>query len=209
MSLVPHGLTDPSEQTWGGWSGRFTADRITNLPSSIARVRPHEEAFKPWAVYTDAIDHWIDPETNEVHHDENTAIWPWRQAMWNDLQARMDWCVKSFEEANHHPIAALDGDTSNSILRLSRETGDRLSFDASASTDPDGDSLRYKWWVYPEPGKKPYAKELDLKNPTKPKINFTIPADAKGKELHLILEVWDKSEIVPLADYRRIVIEVN
>lgn len=39
--------------------------------------------------------------------------------------------------------------------------------------------------------------------------SFTIPADAKGKQLHLILEVWDDSEIVNLADYRRVVINVN
>ena len=37
----------------------------------------------------------------------------------------------------------------------------------------------------------------------------TIPTDAKDKQLHLILEVWDDNEIVNLVDYRRVVIDVN
>ncbi|MFC1765324.1 hypothetical protein ACFL6U_25040 [Planctomycetota bacterium] len=35
------------------------------------------------------------------------------------------------------------------------------------------------------------------------------PKNAAGRELHLILEVWDDSDIVPLVDYRRTVISVN
>ena len=45
--------------------------------------------------------------------------------------------------------------------------------------------------------------------PDQAKIDLEIPKAAKGKELHLILEVWDKSDIVPLVDYRRVVMMVN
>ncbi|RAJ10262.1 DUF1593 domain-containing protein [Arenibacter echinorum] len=209
MSLVPHGLTDPSEQTWGGWSGRFGAKKVKNVPSRIGRVKPHEEVYKPWEVYTDAIDHWVDPETGIEYHDENTAIWPWRQAMWNDLHARMDWCIKTYKEANHHPVAVINGDSSDQIVRVSAKVEDKLDFDALASTDPDRDSLDYKWWIYPEAGMKPYGTELSIENADQAKISITVPNDAKGKELHLILEVWDESEIVPLVDYRRVVISVE
>jgi len=36
----------------------------------------------------------------------------------------------------------------------------------------------------------------------------TIPPDASGRELHLILEAWDGSEIVPLVASRRAVIAI-
>jgi predicted carbohydrate-binding protein with CBM5 and CBM33 domain len=49
---------------------------------------------------------------------------------------------------------------------------------------------------------------LPVKDATSEKISVTIPPDASGKELHLILEVWDRSDIVPLAAYRRAVVNV-
>lgn len=209
LGLVPHGLTNPSEQSWGGWSGRYTVEKVANVRTSYSEILEQEENYLPWAVYTDAVDRWVDPDTGEVHHDEYAAIWHWRQAFWNDFRARMDWCVKPYNEANHHPVAALDGDTTNAIIMMSSKIGDQLSFDASASTDPDGDSLHYKWWNYPEAGTRPYGKELPLEGAERARASFTIPDDAKGKQLHLILEVWDDSKIVNLVDYRRVVIDVN
>jgi hypothetical protein len=93
----------------------------------------------------------------------------------------------------------------NKSVKVSEE----LSFDASGSSDPDNDKLSYRWWIYPEAGRNPYGKEFEIKNSDQSKIAFTIPEDASGKELHLILEVWDESNIVPLVDYRRVVLTIN
>lgn len=209
MSLVPTGLTDPSEPSYGGWSGRYTVEKVANVPSRIPEVQATEKQYEPWEVYTDAIDHWTDPGTGVAYNDQNCAIWPWRQAMWNDLQARMDWCVSPFHEANHHPVAVLNGDAGNAIIYRSARIGETLTFNAGGSTDPDGNSLVYKWWIYPDAGHKPYGKEIPIRNADQIKVNLKVPADARGKELHLILEVWDDSEIVKLPDYRRVVISVS
>lgn len=121
----------------------------------------------------------------------------------------MDWCVKDCDQANHHPHAVINEDNSDVVLRLSAEPDDTITFDAAGSSDPDKDALRYFWWVYPEAGRRPYGKTFPLEGTDAERIALTIPADAAGKEIHLILEVWDESEIVPLVDYRRAIIEVN
>jgi len=45
----------------------------------------------------------------------------------------MDWCVKPFAEANHLPVAALDGDTSNTIVQVSSLAGEKIDLDTSVS----------------------------------------------------------------------------
>lgn len=211
LRLVAPGLTDPNEPSWGGWSGRYTAEKVLNVPSPYPDVVLQEKSSLPFFTYTDFTgvkDRWTDPADQKIYDDVYAPIWPWRVAMWNDLQARMDWCVQPFAKANHHPVAALNGDLTNTILRRTAKPGDVLQFDASASTDPDHDKLKFSWWNYPEAGRQPYGKSLAIANATEPAITFTVPADAAGKELHLILEVADQSPIVPLVDYRRVVITV-
>ena len=212
MRLVSRGLTDPSEPSWGGWSGRYTAEKMLNIPSPYADVSKEEEKFMPFSAYTDVMgvkDRWTDPQDGKVYEDQYAPIWPWRVAMWNDFKARMDWCVKPYEEANHHPRAVLNGDAGDDIIRLSARPGDVIKLNASGSNDPDKDKLSYSWWVYPDAGERPYGKELPVENSSLKKAKLTIPIDAAGKELHIILEVWDQSKIVPLVDYRRMVITVT
>lgn len=119
----------------------------------------------------------------------------------------MDWCLKSFEEANHHPVATIDGDDSNSIIRMNVLAGEIISFDATASSDPDGDQLIYNWWIYEEAGT--YPGQVILTDPEKSKTSLRIPTGAGGKQIHLILEVKDENQIASLFDYRRVVIDVE
>jgi hypothetical protein len=212
MRLVSRGLTDPNEPSWGGWSGRYTAEKVLNVPSPYTDIAIEEENSRPFYTYTDYTgveDHWVDPRDGKVYEDVYAPIWPWRIAMWNDFKARMDWCVEPYENANHHPVAVLNGDKGNGIIRLTAKTGDAIELDASGSGDPDNDPLRYSWWVYPEAGRTPYGRELPIENADAETITLTIPSDAKGREIHIILEVWDESDIVPLADYRRVVVSVD
>ena len=155
------------------------------------------------------MDSWVNPEDKKKYNDVYTPVWRWRKAIWNDLKARMDWCVQPYDKANHPPEAVINGDTSNQVLKAKYNYDDIVTLDATGSSDPDGDNLSYKWWVYPEAGKKPYNKPIVIENNTQIKTTFKIPKDAATKALHVILEVHDNSKIAPLIDYKRMVIIVT
>jgi hypothetical protein len=61
----------------------------------------------------------------------------------------------------------------------------------------------YRWYVYPEAGT--YAGQATIADSTKAQATLHVPADAKGRTIHVILEVPDQGEPV-LTRYRRIVV---
>jgi hypothetical protein len=82
-----------------------------------------------------------------------------------------------------------------------------LTLDASETKDPDGDKILFRWWIYPEAGT--YDETINIEKNNESKIEFKVPDNAKGEEIHLILEVKDDNSIASLFDYRRIVINVK
>ena len=207
MGLVNKGLYDIDHPSWGGWAGRFSAEKVTNYWSRHKSIRPDEEKVAPFYVHRGVSDHWVDPQDGKVYNSVYASLYRWREGMYNDEIARFDWCVKSYEEANHHPVAAFNGDRSDTIFRLKAKIEDVISVDASASSDPDADELIYKWWIYEEAGTYPGGVKIDSADQSKAQV--TIPSGASGKQIHLILEIKDKNPIVSLFDYRRIVIDVE
>lgn len=207
MGLINRGLYDVDQPAWGGWSGRFTLKKQKNVWSRHRDVKRDETRCVDFFCYTETTDTWIDPDSGEKHENIFTPVWRWRRAMFNDFQARMDWCVAPRAKANHHPTAGFRGDRSDTIVRLGAKPGEKIALDASGSSDPDGDRLLFHWWVYPEAGTcKGTVTVPDNKSRN---TSVTIPVDAKDRQIHVILEIRDDSEIVPLYDYRRIVIDVN
>ncbi|MEM9646224.1 MAG: DUF1593 domain-containing protein, partial [Planctomycetota bacterium] len=216
--LVNHGLTDPQNLQWGGWSGRFSRQRHANILSRHADIRKDEQSYSKFLMFEadSETESWTDPMSGEVFEGRSVPVWRFRRAMFNDFQARMDWCVQSFDEANHNPIAAVRIEIDNvereitesrdSIIRLSALPGQRVSFDASPSSDPDGDGFQTTWWIYREAGTHKGELAIDSSNAS---ASLSIPTDAAGGEIHVILELVDESEIVPLHDYRRIVLNVT
>lgn len=208
---VNKGLYDPAHINWGGWGGRFsTVERLNPTAENQLRwagLETTEQEYKPFSMYPEAIDTWTDPKTGIPYQDKGTAIYRWRYAYQNDFEARMDWCIKPYTAANHNPVAALNHDLSDTIVVKQVPAGRPFLLDATASTDPDNDSLQYYWSVYPEAGT--YAGTLTINEDRRSRTSLFIPADAAGKQIHVILEVSDRSKIIPLYDYRRIVLLVQ
>lgn len=178
--LLPNGLQFPEHPDWGGWGGRFRQLR-DNL-------------------YIDALDFAFDD------WNERFTVSRWRPFFQRDFQARMDWCVKPFAEANHAPLAVVNGDRTRDYFTLQAKPGARLKLDATGSSDPDGHRLQYRWWVYPEPSK--HLGTVPIKGADTAKPQLTVPADAKGKTLHLILEVTDTGSPA-LTSFRRVLVQVG
>ncbi|MDA8744822.1 DUF1593 domain-containing protein [Rubripirellula amarantea] len=207
IGLVNQGLFDINEPSWGGWGGRFSSEKTANFWSRHSDIKLDEQKVAPFYTFSEVSDCWVDPQDGKEYCGNYVPVWRWREAMYNDFKCRMDWCVLSYEEANHHPIAVFGEDSSDAIVRLTALPGETIPLDASASTDPDGDALDIHWWYYSEPGS--YTANLPIPDPHQLTTSVTIPTDAAGTQVHLVLEVRDQNQIGALFDYRRIVIDVQ
>ncbi|HSW46762.1 MAG TPA: nucleoside hydrolase-like domain-containing protein [Phycisphaerae bacterium] len=181
MYLLPNGLSDPEQPEQGNWGGRF-----------VLSGRGHE--------YLPA------PDLRDGRPDLLYTIHRWRPAYQNAFQARMDWCVLPFDHANHEPVAHCNGDASLRVLRLPVEPGANIALTAAGSSDPDGDRLDFRWWTYHEAGTFP--GEPRIEGATRADAVVSIPREAAGRAIHIILEVTDTGR-PPLTAYRRVVLEVH
>jgi hypothetical protein len=103
-------------------------------------------------------------------------------------------------------MAAVNGDREDDIIHMEVSPGQKLTLDASDSTDPDGDTLTFRWWVYQEAGT--YPGNVEVSDPSEKKARVTVPDDARGREIHVILEVVDENPEIGMFDYRRVVLKV-
>lgn len=207
LGLVHRGLSDPDHPDWGGWSGRYSSEKVKNAWSRHQDVKVDEQNYDDFAVFVDVADRWTDPESKHKYNNTYTPVWRWRRAFFNDFKCRMDWCIADYENANHNPIAAVNGDKGENIHSLTIPAGSSFDLDATGSTDPDGDALVFKCWYYPEASS--FQGNISITEPSQGKFEVAIPEEAAGSEVHIILEVHDNNDIAALYDYRRIVLEVK
>lgn len=88
MRFVSGGLTDTAEPSWGGWSGRYSINKVPNVSSLYKIIHEDEIKYQPYFAFTDRDlipDRWGDPEDGTVYQGRHTAVWRWRRAMWNDF----------------------------------------------------------------------------------------------------------------------------
>ena len=137
--------------------------------------------------------------------EKHDAILRWAAAFQNDWAARASWCVKAPAEANHRPLAKLNGDQTEAAVVVTPEPGQEVQLTARGSTDPDGGRLSYRWSTYVDAGT--YWAELPIAGADGPEATVAVPADAAGRTAHVILEVTDHG-VPPLTSYRRAVLRV-
>jgi hypothetical protein len=178
LSLVPNGLSDPVYPWLGSWGGRFQGDahHLTDIPD-------------------------IDLDTKADPDPRMSSVYRWREAFQADFAARLDWCVKPFEAANHPPVVQIKGQPSRQI-----QPCETISQDASATTDPDGNGLVFRWSIYPpEPEIEKFVKILGGDTAT-PRIE--IGAIPFGKTIPMLLTVKDDGS-PKLSHYARVLIRVG
>lgn len=181
LYLAPNGLSDPEHPEYGNWGGRFRRSGSGNeyIPAK------------------DIMGDTLDP-LYPIHR--------WRGAFQNAFAARMDWCVKPYAEANHEPVAVCNGDRTLRVLAIKTDPNAKVRLTATGSSDPDGQMLRYKWWVYREAGS--YWATAPIHAADSVDAMLTVPKQASGRSIHVILEVTDTGE-PPLTSYRRVILHVS
>jgi hypothetical protein len=212
LSLIPNGLSVSEYPDWGGWGGRYELYKPQfdkhKKGSSGSGVPYEPEARRIW---TNAIDKYTLYIHNEYGRtvrkdtvsftDNKVTLWRWRDDFQNDFAARMDWCIKSYQEANHPPVPVLGHSE-----QITVKSGESFGLDASGTFDPDGDNLTFLWFNYPEAGS--YKKELKLGPPENSHgIYGTAPEVEKEETIHIILKVTDKGE-PPLSRYKRVIVTI-
>ncbi|GAB5558559.1 MAG: DUF1593 domain-containing protein [Synoicihabitans sp.] len=206
LHLIPNGLSDPERVHQGNWGGRFNAWKTVN-PSAFRRFYSKAQApFEPFSMHTEAADTWS-YQGEDFVHSTTAALFRWREPTQNDFAARMDWSITSeFEAANHPPIAVIGGDQSNQVIYKSVLRGETMELNASRSSDPDGDTLSFRWWFYPEPGSS--TRSLPIKDSHQPLARVKIPEVFSDETYHIILEVTDNGKPA-LTRYRRVVVKAG
>lgn len=209
LSLIPNGLNAPDHPNWGGWGGRYeyyTPDLTSMDIYGFTGGVPIEK--EPRAIWTNAIDTVIPSVSGEYGRaaragdkffkEFRAGLWRWRDDFQHDFAARMDWTVKSFQQANHPPEVIL-----NHSENLRVTSGQSFSLNAQSSTDPDGDSISYYWFVYPEAGSFRGTLKIDTENLAH--INLVAPKVSREETVHIIVKVTDKGS-PQLSRYKRIIV---
>jgi len=204
LHTIPTGLRNMEYPGYGGWGGRYVNVRGNTWLDPV-----------PFSGYTYPEGRWYThtawgrkymreeyPENQDRMQEYFEPLSRWTDAIQNDFAARADWCVSSYEEANHPPVVKLDHPSD-----MDAAPGSTIELSAQGTSDPDGDSLSYHWWYYREASD--YEGKVAITNPGEHNVSIKIPDSiTQEKSLHIICEVKDNS-MPPLTRYNRVIIKVK
>jgi hypothetical protein len=146
LGLIDNGLASAMSPAFGGWGGRYVWRQA------------YGESRPLWTQGGDASQRGRNSRDTVVGIDgksytsDQATIWRWREAFQHDFAARMDWTIKDVREANHNPVVVVNGRAGKAPLSIDAKVGDTITLDATGTRDPDGHSLTYRWFLYPEAG---------------------------------------------------------
>jgi len=210
LSLILNGLSDPEHPEWGGWGGRYELYKpdFAKLKKGGSGVPFEPETREIWTNAFDSYspyiysDHGraIKPDTITIT-DNKATLYRWRDDFQNDFAARLLWCTKSYQEANHPPVPVL-----GTPEEITVKSGQGFGLDASNSFDPDGDNLSFLWFNYPEAGT--YKKLIKIEGAENMHGTYVIAPKVEKKEtVHFILRLTDKG-IPAISRYKRIIVTI-
>ena len=205
LDLINNGLNDPEHPDYGGWGGRYELYlppfedsnagmfKRANWPKDEPETRP---------IWTNAVDSVVSPVDKVGYKTNQATLWRWRVDYQNDFAARIAWTTKGYKECNHPPVPHLAHPDHFTV-----KSGEHFHLNAAGTTDPDGDSMSYLWFQYPEAGTykgrvsfAPYASNLYDEPVTAPEVDSTVT-------IHFILKVTDKGTPA-LSRYKRVIVTV-
>lgn len=215
LGLIANGLSHMEHPDWGGWGGRFQL----KMPEHEAHQAgsfgvPNAPETRPY--WNEAADTLTDAWGSRLASGREVALLRWRDDFQRDFAARMDWCVKSFSEANHKPVPVVKLYTSptpraedtperREITTFTVKSGQHFCLDATGSSDPDGDNLSYHWHHYNQATGMAFIPVDD--NPTLKAVRYTAPQVSHKQFMHIILRITDKGT-PRLTAYARIIIKI-
>ena len=213
LGLIDNGLNAYRRPDWGGWGGRY-----------IYR-QPYGETHEIWTQGGDEFKRVDSRDTvlgtdGKEHTSDQATIWRWREAFQNDFAARMAWTAADYRHANHNPIAVVNGKGGTEPIEMDVQVGQSVTLDASQSSDPDGQSIHYRWFHYGEAGLEDgNLAAVTLSGADTARVTLRadgacrpfwlpmIPCKGDGVA-HVILAVTDDGT-PKLSSYRRVILHVR
>ncbi len=215
LMLIPNGLNDNAFPDYGSWGGRYELYKpepvTTQVPPIFTGGGPYESETRP--IWTNADDKFTPRIPNKFgraikkdtgsYNDNQVTLWRWREDFQNDFAARMDWCTKSYKDANHPPVVGV-----NQPEQFTVKSGDIFKLDADGTYDPDGDNLSYWWFQYPEAGTYKDIVNFGLYSENLYNVHtIKAPEVTSPQTVHFILRVTDKGN-PPISRYKRVIVTV-
>ena len=178
LSMIPNGLGDVEHPELGSWGGRFEGKgrRLTDVPDT-------------------------DLDTTGDPDPRMSSVYRWRPAFQADFAARLDWCVKPYDGANHPPVVRIRGERERTA-----SAGDTVELDASGSTDPDGDDLDVAWSIYPVDPDVSGRVTIEGRDATKARV--VVPSMPAGTLIPILLTITDRGH-PSLTRYGRVLLRVE
>lgn len=205
LHTIVTGLRNMESPDWGGWGGRYVRIRENTWLDSVP-VPGYEYPKGRWYGSTGWGRNSLREGTTTTAAQRKEyfkPMWRWTDALQNDFASRADWCVQSYETANHPPLPKL-----NHAEQLTAKAGERINLNAKGSSDPDGDRLSYNWFYDETPGTLKLAAPLKIKKANKTNASIIVPKDAGPGTMHVILAVTDQGAPA-LTRYKRVIITLK